>query len=348
MEHKKVIWKAEALIYKGNNRIAVHFESTPELDRRIKKLRDARWSSTLKFWHLPDNHENRRRFKIDCNAEESEDIKGFIQWLRSKRYSESSVKTYTNAIKSFLRFYENKPIHEINNSDIITYNNEFILKNKLSASFQNQVVNAIKLFFKIRADILLNPELIHRPKRAKVLPNILSKEEIKLILNASKNIKHKAMLCLIYSCGLRRSELLNLRLEHVDSGRKLLIIKQSKGKKDRIVPLSDKIILQLKDYYMHFKPKEWLFEGQHAGEKYHERSLEQVFKQALRSTNIIKPASLHWLRHSYATHLLEAGTDLRYIQELLGHSSSRTTEIYTHVSTKNLQNIKSPFDDLEI
>ncbi len=99
MEHKKVIWKAEALIYNGNNRIAVHFESTPELDRRIKKLIDARWSSTLKFWHLPDNHENRRRFKIVCNAEESEDIKGFIQWLRSKRYSESSIKTYTNAIK---------------------------------------------------------------------------------------------------------------------------------------------------------------------------------------------------------------------------------------------------------
>ena len=348
MEHKKVLWKAEPLINMGIKRIVAHFENTPELDDRIKKLRDARWSSELNVWHLPDNHENRRRFKIDCNLKESEDIKGFIQWLRSKRYSESSVKTYTNAIKSFLTFYENKPIREINNSDIITYNNEFILKNKLSASFQNQVVNAIKLFVRIRADILLDPELIHRPKRAKVLPNILSKQEIKLILSASKNIKHKAMLCLIYSCGLRRSELLNLRLEHVDSGRKLLIIKQSKGKKDRVVPLSDKIILQLQDYYRLYKPKIWLFEGQNAGEKYHERSLDQVFKQALTSTNIIKPASLHWLRHSYATHLLEAGTDLRYIQELLGHSSSRTTEIYTHVSTKNLQNIKSPFDDLDI
>jgi len=348
MEHKKVLWKAEPLIYKGSKRIAVYFENTQELDDRIKKLRDARWSSTLKVWNLPDNHENRRRLKLDCNPEESEDINGFIHWLKSKRYSESSVKTYTNAIKSFLRFYENKPINEINNSDIITYNNEYILKNKLSASFQNQVVNAIKLFFRIQADILLDPKLIHRPKRAKVLPNILSKKEVKLILSASKNIKHKAMLCLIYSCGLRRSELLNLRLEHIDSDRKLLIIKQSKGKKDRIVPLSEKIILQLQDYYRLYKPKEWLFEGQNFGEKYHERSLEQVFKQALKSTNIIKPASLHWLRHSYATHLLEAGTDLRYIQELLGHSSSRTTEIYTHVSTKNLQNIKSPFDDLDI
>jgi len=348
MEPKKVSWKAEALIYKGNKRIAVHFENTPELNGRIKQLWDARWSSTLKCWHLPDNQENRKRFKIDCHAEESEDIKEFIRWLRSKRYSESSIKTYTNAIKSFLRFYENKAIGEFSNSDIITYNNEYILKNKLSASFQNQVVNAIKLFFRIRSDILLNPELIHRPKREKVLPNILSKEEIKQILSASKNMKHKAMLCLIYSCGLRRSELLNLRLKHVDSGRKLLIIKQSKGKKDRVVPLSDKIILQLKDYYRHYKPKVWLFEGQYAGEKYHERSLEQVFKQALNSTNIIKPATLHWLRHSYATHLLESGTDLRYIQELLGHSSSRTTEIYTHVSTKNLRNIKSPFDDLNI
>ena len=149
MEHKKVSWKAEALMHKGNKRITVYFENTPELDGRIKKLRDVRWSSTLKCWHLPDNQENRKRFKIDCHAEESEDIKGFIQWLRSKRYSESSVKTYTNAIKSFLRFYENKAIGEISNSDIIVYNNEYILKNKLSASFQNQVVNAIKLFFSI-------------------------------------------------------------------------------------------------------------------------------------------------------------------------------------------------------
>jgi integrase/recombinase XerD len=155
------------------------------------------------------------------------------------------------------------------------------------------------------------------------------------------------MLSLIYACGLRRSELLNLRPVDVDSSRGLLIIRLSKGKKDRIVPISEKIIFMLREYYIANRPKVWLFEGQEPGTPYSEQSLQAVLKSALRKARIKKPVTLHWLRHSYATHLLENGTDLRYIQELLGHSSSRTTEIYTHVSTKNIQNIKSPFDDLE-
>lgn len=187
---------------------------------------------------------------------------------------------------------------------------------------------------------------MHRPKRPKLLPNVLSKEEVKAILNVLKNNKHSAMLSVIYACGLRRSELLNLKPSHVDSNRKLLIIKQSKGRKDRIVPISDKLIEMLRNYYLEFKPKTWLFEGQLENTKYSERSLEEVLKKSIKLAGINKPVSLHWLRHSYATHLLENGTDLRFIQELLGHNSSKTTEIYTHVSTKSLQNIKSPFDDL--
>jgi integrase/recombinase XerD len=154
------------------------------------------------------------------------------------------------------------------------------------------------------------------------------------------------MLSLIYSCGLRRSELINLRPTDIDSKRGIVIIRQSKGKKDRIAPLSPKILEMLREYYIGYKPKTWLFEGQIENTKYDERSLSNVLKQALTKSNISKPVSLHWLRHSYATHLLESGTDLRYIQELLGHSSSKTTEIYTHVSTKSIQQIKSPFDDL--
>lgn len=229
---------------------------------------------------------------------------------------------------------------------MIIYNNEFILKNNLSASYQNQIVNALKLFFKTIQDKQIIIDTIHRPKRGKVLPNILSKEEIKLILTVLTNTKHKTMLSLIYACGLRRSELLQLTFEDIQADRKLLVIKQSKGKKDRIVPISDKIIEMLRDYYKEYRPKKWLFEGQRENTKYSDRSLEEVLKKSIRLAQINKPVSLHWLRHSYATHLLESGTDLRYIQELLGHSSSKTTEIYTHVSTKSIQNIKSPFDDL--
>jgi integrase/recombinase XerD len=166
------------------------------------------------------------------------------------------------------------------------------------------------------------------------------------ILKSAVNIKHRTMLSLIYACGLRRSELLNLQPLDVDSKRGLLIIRQSKGKKDRVVPLSEKIIHLLREYYEACKPKKWLFEGQKKGEQYSETSLQEVLKKALKKSKIRKPVTLHWLRHSYATHLLESGTDLRFIQELLGHKSSKTTEIYTHVSEKSIQKIQSPFDTL--
>ena len=188
--------------------------------------------------------------------------------------------------------------------------------------------------------------MVHRPKQATVLPNVLSKEETKRLLLALRNVKHKTMLSLVYSCGLRRSELLNLKLPDIDSNRKLVIVRQAKGKKDRIVPLSDKILILLREYYVAYKPLQWLFEGQVKGERYDERSLANVLKQAVEKAEINKPVTLHWLRHSYATHLLESGTDLRYIQEILGHSRSRTTEIYTHVSNKSIQKIISPFDSL--
>ncbi len=306
----------------------------------------------MRAWHLPDTEENRIRFQLTPlshsipSSEGIEQIEKFKQWLRSKRYSESTITTYTEALKSFLVFCRDKAVANINNEDVIVYNNEHILKNNLSASFQNQTVNAIKLFFQTIRDTKMMVDKIHRPKRAKVLPNVLSKEEIKLILNAHSNIKHKMMLSLIYSCGLRCGELLALQPVHIDSKRNIVLLKNAKGKKDRIVPLSPKILEMLREYYKVYKPTTYLFEGQISGEPYDSRSLQQVLKQALQKTGITKPATLHWLRHSFATHLLESGTDLRYIQELLGHNSSKTTEIYTHVSTKSIQQIKSPFDDL--
>jgi len=154
------------------------------------------------------------------------------------------------------------------------------------------------------------------------------------------------MLSLLYSCGLRSSELLHLLPADIDRNRKMVIIRQGKGNKDRVVPLSDKISLMLEDYIKTYKPEHYLFEGMGPGTAYDERSLANVLKQSVAKAEINKPVSLHWLRHRYATHILEAGTDLRYIQELFGHKSSRTTEIYTHVSTHSLQKIKSPFDDL--
>ena len=345
-------WDAKIITHRGSKRIAVYFEKNAELIARIKLVEGSRWSQSLVAWHLPDTEENRERFNIAPvshslpSTEGIGQIEKFKQFLRSKRYSESTVATYSDALKSFLVFFREKPISEITNEDVIIYNNDYILKNNLSASYQNQIVNAIKLFFQTIRDTKMMVDKIHRPKRAKVLPNVLSKEEVKLILNAHSNIKHKMMLSLIYSCGLRRGELLALKPVHIDSKRNIVLLKNSKGKKDRIAPLSPKILEMLREYYVICKPKIWLFEGQNKGEQYSEYSLQSVLKQALKKVGSTKPVTLHWLRHSYATHLLESGTDLRYIQELLGHNSSKTTEIYTHVSTKSIQQIKSPFDDL--
>jgi integrase/recombinase XerD len=345
-------WAAKIITYKKEQRISVVFDNTADTIARIKKLEDARWSATLSCWHLPDTEENRLRFKLPNasellpNIEIIKAIENFQRWLRSKRYSENTIKTYSDALKSFLVFYRTKNIHDISNEDVIIYNNDYILKNKLSASYQNQIVNAIKLYFRTIQDKKIELEKIHRPKHARELPNVLSKEEVKAILGAHSNIKHKAMLSMIYSGGLRSGELLSLQTQHIDSKRNIVLLKNAKGKKDRIVPLSPKILDLLRDYYKIYKPRLYLFEGQKAGEKYDARSLQQILKQALQKAGITKPVTLHWLRHSYATHLLESGTDLRYIQELLGHSSSKTTEIYTHVSTKSIQQIKSPFDDL--
>lgn len=347
-----MIWKTQLVEHKGEKRISIKFEKSPDLIREIKQIDGAKWSQTLKTWHIPDSRENRRRFAIDSPQKQLmnllvlKEIEKFTKWLQSRRYSEGTIRTYSDALRSFLIFMEGKAVNEITNDDVVYFNTEFIRKKHLSVSYQNQVVNSLKLYFGTIQNKKIDIEKVHRPRREKKLPNVLSKEEIKLILNAHSNLKHKTMLSLLYSCGLRRSELLNLKPLDIDSKRGIIFIHQSKGKKDRLVPLSDKILGILRDYYKAFKPKVWLFEGQIEGKKYDERSLSNVLTHAVEKAGIKKPVSLHWLRHSYATHLLESGTDLRFIQELLGHNSSKTTEIYTHVSTKSIQTIKSPFDDL--
>ena len=280
------------------------------------------------------------------SAQHREAVEKLRSYMRSKRYSENSITTYTEAFKVLLDYFPSKSAEEITNDDIILFNNHYLYNRGLSASYQNQMVNAIKLYYKTSHNMQLDLGTVHRPKRQKLLPNILSKAEVKNLLTVTTNTKHKMMLSLIYSCGLRCGELIALKAEHIDSNRKLLIVKQGKGRKDRIVPLSEKIIEMLREYYRQYKPKNYLFNGQRKGEPYDARSLQEVLKQNVAKAGIQRQVSLHWLRHSYATHLLESGTDLRYIQELLGHGSSRTTEIYTHVSIRNLQNITSPFDYL--
>jgi integrase/recombinase XerD len=235
------------------------------------------------------------------NETQTKAIEQFVGYLKSIRYAENTIGTYSDAVKIFFRFFSDRTIDSLEASDITFFNNNYILKYGYSASYQNQVVNAIKLFFRVVQNTKMEIESIERPRREHRLPNVLSKEEVKLILQSLENKKHVAMLSLIYACGLRRSELLSLSLKDIHSDRNLLIINQSKGKKDRVVPISDKLILLLREYYLQYKPKKWLFEGQLPFSQYSERSLELVLKKSVTIANIKKPVTLHWLRHSYAT-----------------------------------------------
>ncbi|MDP2175683.1 MAG: site-specific integrase [Bacteroidota bacterium] len=346
-------WHAKLISYKNEGRISVEFEKNLELNERIKKIEGCKWSQSLKCWHIPDTPENRIRFKIESgiqqnlNIEKDDKIEEFRRWLKSKRYSDNTIKTYCEALRTFLYYFKEKPIELIVNQDIINFNNDYILKNKLSSSYQNQVVNAVKLFYSTIEQQKIQISEIDRPKRSKKLPVVLSLDEVEKLLNIIENQKHKAMLAFIYSAGLRRSELLNIKIKDVDSKRMIIHIHSAKGNKDRIVPLSETALVILREYYKQYKPTDYLFEGQQGGQ-YSEKSLQEVFHKAKNLAGIKKSVSLHSLRHSYATHLLESGVNLRFIQEILGHKSPKTTQIYTHVSSENMKHILSPIEKLKI
>ncbi|MCC5927815.1 MAG: tyrosine-type recombinase/integrase [Cyclobacteriaceae bacterium] len=294
----------------------------------------------------PEKQVKKKIVLHELTGEQKAALEKYKIYLSTLRYSERTIESYCNGLKVFFSFIGAKPLTEISNDDLVNFNNGYILLNEYSISYQNTVINAIKTFFRKIERSRLNPEIVQRPRRESKLPNVLSKEEVRSILEVIGNVKHRAVISLIYACGLRRSEALSLELTHVDYHRKLLIIKAAKGRKDRVVPLSDKLLELIRDYIVCFKPLKYVFEGEIRGKMYSATSLQNVLKQSVEKAGINKPVTLHWLRHSYATHLLEGGTDLRYIQEILGHKSSRTTEIYTHVSTQSLQKIRSPFDDL--
>lgn len=367
--------KLEPGYHQGGSVIWIHFSYDRQLHQLIRQA-NAQWSATNQCWYLPaqkgvvnqllqvvkgrawvdyqalkqapkpQNQGKQQAANPTIDNHLDQDIQAFVDWMRNRRYSEKTVTTYRDCLYGFFRFLDGKAPADVTHADLERFQKEFVLAGRYSQSFQSQVINAVKLFFSNRQNRQLNPELVERPKKEKKLPNVLSKDEVKRILEAPANLKHRAMLSLIYACGLRRSELLHLKVRDVDSKRMLLLLRQAKGNKDRVVPLSGKLLTMLREYYKYYHPKVYLFEGKQPGEMYSEGSLQKVLKTALRKAGIQKPVTLHWLRHSYATHLLENGTDIRYIQEILGHKSSKTTELYTHVTDNSIKNIKTPFDDL--
>jgi len=372
VEPKQTI--AEANIFKTENIqnriLRIYFVYNRSLIDEIKKIALCRWNSSENCWTIPcseQNIENLRKLSQTHGLKWNYQIiskteglprqpkhagylrcsKEYTEKLKELRYSVNTQNVYTDLFEEFINYYPDKAADEITEEEIISFLRYLVNERKISTSYQNQSINAIKFYYERVLGGKRKIYLIKRPRKENQLPEVLSEEEISSILKSIQNLKHKALIMTIYSGGLRISELIKLKIKDIDSDRMQIRIQQSKGKKDRYTLLSKKTLLILRQYFKEYKPKEWLFEGENGGQ-YTDSSIYSIFKKALAAANIKKKVSIHSLRHSFATHLLENGTDLRYIQSLLGHSSSKTTEIYTHITNKGFDQIKNPLDKLEI
>ncbi len=269
----------------------------------------------------------------------------FGKKLMIQRYSQNSIKNYKSALKSFLVIAAKKYTHpnELTEKEVEKYIFWKIEKHKISHSHQRMIVASIDKFYQSVIGVELKIRYLYpsRPKNA--LPKCLSPNDVRKMFDAVQNIKHRCVIKLLYGCGLRLSELLNLKISDIDSDSMIVYIRNAKGNKDRIVMLSASLLEELREYFIKYKPSYYLFEGQ-KGERYSEKSVQNIVKNTALKAGIIKPVTPHVLRHSFATHLLENGTDVRYIQQLMGHQSIKTTEIYTHITDISKSKIKSPLD----
>ncbi len=281
------------------------------------------------------------------SKENAEALQQFSRQLYLKAYSPSTIKTYSNEFTQFLQTIKDKPADSFNVSRLKDYFQYCYTTIKLSENTLHSRINAMKFYY----EQVLGKEKffweIPRPKKQVILPKVISKEKIAALINSIENIKHKTIIMLTYACGLRVSEVVSLKVKHIDGQRKMLFIERGKGKKDRVVSLSPNMLIMLRDYYKHYKPTDYLFEGQTKDEHLTARSIQNVLQKAKEKAGITQDGSMHMLRHSFATHLLDKGIDVVFIQKLLGHNSIKTTLGYLHVTNKDLVHILSPLEDIE-
>jgi len=364
----------------GQTRIMVSFSYNPNFVQKVKLIKGYTWHPEGKYWGFPNTNGTLERIlKVfeDCEINldpalqnviardnipkqpqhptisiptlTKGDKRGFEDLrkeLVSRKYSYKTIKSYLYFNRDFLNFIGKYP-PEIDDADIKDYLVYLSEGKQSSTSTLNQAINALKFYY----GSMLKKKFVYelkRPRKDKKLPVVLSKEEVAKILSSVDNLKHKTILMLTYSAGLRVGEVVRLKPEDIDSKRMLIHVKGSKGRKDRYTLLSKTVLQTLREYWREYKPDKWLFEGARVGRYLSIRSVQKIFEHACRKAGIKKDITVHTLRHSFATHLLEGGTDLRYIQELLGHKDSKTTEIYTHVSTQSLGKIKSPLDSIDL
>lgn len=351
--------------------IELYFKYNNELLNIIRGLKRFKWSNSRRCWHttftqstlklirqsfegistlVEDkslyNAPELKKIKVDrkLSKENREVLDSFIKYLEGRRYSQSTIETYCIFIGDFLEYLNEKSITNITNRDVEMFIEDVFIPKRYSISTHRQFISSIKLFKVFHPNCGIEEVNLTMPRKDRHLPAVLSQQEVLEILRCTKNLKHRAILALLYSCGLRIGELINLELKHIDIHRNQVAVKNSKGRKDRYVKMADSLVPLIRNYVQTYKPKVYFAEG-NPNEKYTASSVRAFLKRSCQIAKINKNVTPHTLRHSYATHLLEGGTDLRLIQTLLGHNKPETTMIYTHVSTSSLDRITNPLDE---
>lgn len=383
MSKSKVV-RLAPLMHRGNSCVAMYFNIDISISNVVKKIPGRLFSVTHSCWYVVDapglrvrvvDHLENAGIDVDVSAYESIEpdaarSQGFAkkmtlvhslpmpspeharalrmseQQLNLKGYSANTRRTYLHQLKEFFVFYNETSALDITESEIRNYMLYLVEKKKVSRATHGQAINAIKFFYERVLKQERKVYHLERPLHEKRLPAVLSADEILSIFAQLQNVKHKLMMMLLYSGGLRRSELLNLRAGDVDIHRRVIFIRGGKGKKDRQTILADRVIPLFEVYIKKYDPLLWLFQGPDGGQ-YSATSLRKILERAVRGAGIRKRVTLHMLRHSFATHLLEGGTSTRYIQVLLGHESPKTTEQYTHVAATEIYRVKSPLDGID-
>lgn len=356
------------ILHKGQKRILVLFAYNAQTVATLRQKTNAIWSKTHTAWHIEDTPAHRLKCKLPADNIETKIVKKEIippqkttiqpinknvlaqvkQHLILKAYSPSTHKTYLTEIAIFLATIGNTAAEEFTVPRLKNYFQYCFEKLHLSENTLHSRINALKFYYE---QVLKKDKFfweIPRPKKAMQLPKVLNETELRRLFNAASNLKHKAILFVAYSAGLRVSEVINLRLQDIDREREQLFIHCSKGKKDRYVRLSPLVLDILEQYYKlsKQKPTNYLFEGHIKGQPYTIRSAQQIFSDCKQKAGILKTVSFHSMRHSFATHLLEKGTDVIFIKEILGHFDIKTTQRYLHLRKEFLINIESPIDSL--
>lgn len=353
--------------------IGFQFNADKVIEALIEQLPDPKWSREFRMAYILNTKSNVKlifeKFRgtawVNCNYffqdrvinHDNEDInvdwfrkrkkkenfrqcpEEYLQKLELKKYANSTVKSYVSLFEAFINYYKDIELVSLNENDVRRYLQKLI-KEERSNSYINLTVNSIKFYYEIVLGMPNRFYSVERPRKEFKLPKVLSKEEVLSIIEHTNNIKHRCIVSLLYSAGLRRSELLNLKLEDIDSKRMVIKVKQAKGNKDRYTVLNKSVLEDISIYLKAFYPEVYIFEGQYPGKKYSASSVLKIVVSSAQKAGIKEHVNPHMLRHSFATHLLESGVDLRCIQLLLGHNSTKTTEIYTHVAINTFTDIK--------